>query len=174
MAAAAEVAIRPYPVNFAAIFEVTGGLPVPKRSKQRQDYRLAELERWRDYLDIPLNVHPAHWPADDGLATRIVVALRDKDVAGTLDFAGAIMRAVWSEDRNIGEPRTVEMICEELGLDFATLSKHDDVTKTIAKDTQSAIAQGVFGAPSYIYRGDLFWGQDRLEFLERALQQNNP
>ncbi|MCH9675972.1 MAG: 2-hydroxychromene-2-carboxylate isomerase [Gammaproteobacteria bacterium] len=170
MASAANVAIRPFVVDFGKIFDATGGLPVPKRSKQRQDYRLAELDRWRNFLDIDLNIHPAHWPADDTLAANIMGSLRDTDVEKSLAFAGAVMRAIWAEERNIGEPGVISEICSALDIDFEA-HKDADYASTREKDTRSAIAQGVFGAPSYIYRGDLFWGQDRLEFLGRALSE---
>ncbi|MEM7253227.1 MAG: 2-hydroxychromene-2-carboxylate isomerase [Pseudomonadota bacterium] len=168
MAAKVGEGIRPYPVNFGPIFEATGGLPVPKRSKQRQDYRLAELMRWREYLDIELNLHPAHWPADDTIAANIVVNLRETDAEGALEFSVRVMRSVWAEEKNIADESHLQSLCEALGIDYAQM-KNTDAAKVRDRDSKSAIAQGVFGAPTYIYRGELYWGQDRLDFLERAL-----
>src|SRR5690349_25178283 len=69
------------PAKFGPIFEQTGGLPLPKRSPQRQAYRLMELKRWREFWGIPLNIEPKFFPSDDAAATRLVIAakLQGKD-----------------------------------------------------------------------------------------------
>ena len=76
IAASAGARVRLWPVDFSVIFPQTGGLPVPERSPQRQTYRLQELARWRDFLGVPLELHPAHWPADDRVATLDLVRMR--------------------------------------------------------------------------------------------------
>ncbi len=163
----ARVNVRP--VDFGVIFPQTGGLPVGKRSPQRQAYRLRELDRWRTFLGVPLNLHPAHWPADDRIATGMVVAAREAglDAAG---LAGAYLRAVWAEERDIGDEATALAIAAEQGLDGARLRA--GVDEGIAQrdaDSLAAIERGVFGAPSYVIGEEIFWGQDRLDFVERAL-----
>ena len=165
--AGANVTIRP--VDFGVIFPQTGGLPVGKRSPQRQAYRLQELARWRDFLKVPLNLHPAHWPADDRLATGMVIAAREADLDAA-SFAGAIMRAVWAEERNIGDVASVLAIAAEQGLDGEALREQaEHCLKLREQDSLAAIERGVFGAPSYVIGDQIFWGQDRLDFVERAL-----
>ena len=100
MAARAGVTVNLRPVDFSLIFPKTGGLPVPQRPPQRQAYRMQELKRWRAFLDIPLNLQPAHWPADDKLATGLVIAAREAGLDAAR-LAGAYMRAVWAQERNI-------------------------------------------------------------------------
>ncbi len=169
MATRYEVRVHIKPVDFSVIFPRTGGLPVGKRSPQRQAYRLQELTRWRHFLGVPLNLHPAHWPADDRTATGMVVAAREagQDAA---KLAGAYMAAVWAQERDIGEEDTALAIATEQGFDAAALRA--GVDRGIAlrdADTLQAIERGVFGAPSYVIGGEIFWGQDRLDFVERAL-----
>jgi 2-hydroxychromene-2-carboxylate isomerase len=169
IAARAGAKVTLHPVDFGVIFPQTGGLPVGKRSPQRQAYRIQELVRWRDHLKVPLNLHPAHWPADDRLATGMVVAAREAALdAATL--AGAFMRAVWAEERDIGDEETALAIAREQGFDGEVLREQASHGLTLRdEDTLAAIERGVFGAPSYVIGDQIFWGQDRLDFVERAL-----
>jgi carboxymethylenebutenolidase len=169
MASRAGATVTLIPVDFSVIFPKTGGLPVPKRSPQRQAYRLQELARWRDHLGIPLNLHPAHWPANDTLATGVVMAARD-DGLDAARLAGAFMRAVWAEERDIGDEATVLAIAAEQDIDAAPLrSRVQACIEQRNQDSLAAMERGVFGAPSYVIGDQVFWGQDRLDFVERAL-----
>lgn len=159
------------PVDLAKIFPVSGGLPLAKRAIQRQRYRMAELQRWRDFLDVPLTLEPKYFPVDTIPASQLVVA------ADTLGhdpgpLAHAILRAVWAEERDIADPATLTAIADAAGFDGKALiaaSADDDVRHRFDAFTQEAIDRDVFGSPTYIVNGDLFWGQDRLDFVDRAL-----
>jgi 2-hydroxychromene-2-carboxylate isomerase len=159
------------PVDFGAIFAQSGGLPLPKRAPQRQAYRLLELERWRKKLGVPLNMQPKYFPASESLAAHVVTAVsKEADDAGKL--AGAILRAVWVEDRVIGDEATLKEIISSCGLnadDLLARAGEPEVEQIWQENTAQAIASNVFGAPSYIFDGELFWGQDRLEFLEAKI-----
>jgi len=80
-------------------------------------------------------------------------------------------RAVWAEERNIADPATLAELLGALSLPAARLaeSKAPEVQARYEANTQRAIDAGVFGAPSYVVDGELFWGQDRLDFLQRRL-----
>jgi carboxymethylenebutenolidase len=169
-AAGATVAVKP--VDYGVIFPASGGLPLAKRAPQRQAYRLVELDRFRRHLGVALNLQPKFFPADSGPASRLIVAVAQADGAErALDLAGALMRAVWSEERNIADPATLGEITAECGLPALRLAQmaSSEVAAQYEANTQQALAAGVFGAPSYVIDGEIFWGQDRLEFLERAL-----
>ena len=164
-------AIRVKPVNLGEVFPRTGGLPLPKRAPERQAYRLVELERWRRYRDVPLTLHPAYFPADEALAAGCVTALGPRS-GDALRLAHAVMRAVWAEERNMADEATLAEILRETGQDPDALFAKARAADTLAAykaETEAAIARGVFGSPTYIYKDEPFWGQDRLEFLERAL-----
>ncbi|MCG8693092.1 MAG: 2-hydroxychromene-2-carboxylate isomerase [Minwuiales bacterium] len=162
--------IRIAPVNFGVIFPKTGGLPLPKRAPERQTYRMMELRRWRSFLDVPLNFTPAHFPTDETLAAGMVAAARDagQDAVG---LAGAVLRGVWAEEKDIADRDTLLAIADGLGLDGSALvsAAETDAGATWQRDTEAALERGVFGAPTYIYRDELFWGQDRIDFLDRAV-----
>ena len=167
------VGIRVHPVDYGGtIFPATGGLPVGKRSPQRQAYRLVELERWRKLLGIVFVIEPSFWPANEVLAAGMVLAARESG-DGAVRFAGSLLRAVWAEDRDIADRDTLLTIAGECDLDGESLiraAETDEITELRAGESKQAIARGVFGAPTYIYDGELFWGQDRLDLLERALK----
>lgn len=170
MAQQNAAAIAIWPVDFSIIFPSTGGIPLPKRSEQRKAYRMQELRRWRDHLQVNLKLEPKHFPVSDRLAATMVVNLRDSDAAAAVALAGACLRACWVEERDISDVATLHEIAGELGLDGEALLADEEATlQTIGRDSQQAIERGVFGAPSYRLDGELFWGQDRLDFLERAL-----
>jgi len=168
--------ISPFEVSYrGTIFAATGGLPVHKRAPERQAYRLQELERWRDYLGVRLNVHPKHWPNDETVAANMWVVLRETEsVQAALKFAGVVMQGVWSEDRNISDTNTLVSMANDTGLNgSALLQEAADPKWAALRQSQSdtAVKRGVFGAPSYYIEDQLYWGQDRLEFVQRHLNR---
>ncbi len=166
-------AVKVKPVDFGKVFPVSGGLPLPKRAPQRQAYRLVELKRFRDHLGLPLNLQPKFFPAPADLAAQFIIAAgREGGTEAAMRLTGACMRACWAEERNIADPATLAAICGEQGMNGEKLSaaaQSDAVVAEYAANTEEAIARNVFGAPSYVVDGEIFWGQDRLEFVERAL-----
>lgn len=173
IAARHRATITPYPVDLGRVFPVSGGLPLAKRAPQRQAYRLVELARWRDFLKVPLNFHPQFFPANETQAAACVIATRlDQGDAKAVALSHAVMHAVWADNRNIADPPTLKEIVASVGLDAeATLKRatQPDIAATREQDTERAIALNVFGAPTYVIDGELFWGQDRLDFVERKL-----
>jgi 2-hydroxychromene-2-carboxylate isomerase len=162
--------IVPKPVNLGAVFPVSGGLPLGQRAPQRQAYRLVELRRWSQFLGKPMNIEPNYFPVNGDLAATWILAAADEDVAQALTLTGAIGRAIWEQERDIADAATLAMIAGECGLDAAALSaRAPGLSARYAALTQEAIARGVFGAPTYFYQDEMFWGQDRLDFLARKL-----
>jgi 2-hydroxychromene-2-carboxylate isomerase len=164
--------IVPKLMDLAPVFAVSGGLPLAKRPPQRLAYRIAELTRWREYLGIPLNVQPKFFASSGETGTKWILAAVERSVPKGLDLAFAIMRARWAEDRDIADEATLAAIATSLGQDakaLAARAEDPEIAARHAAMTQEAIDRQVFGAPTYIYRDELFWGQDRLDFLDRAL-----
>ena len=160
------------PINLGVVFPVSGGLPLAKRAPQRQAYRLVELTRWSRYLGVPLNLHPAHFPVPADLASRFLLAALERSTDAALALALAMSRALWTQERDISDAATLQAISAECGGDVAALAARadaPDIAMRYAALTQEAIDRGIFGTPTYVYAGELFWGQDRLDFLDRAL-----
>ena len=173
IATAADARIELLPADYGRIFAQSGGLPLPKRAPQRQAYRLVELARFSQHLGLPLIPQPTHFPVPGDDAARLIIAVQQHDgAAAALAFTGALMRALWVENRHINDPATLAALLTEQGLAAQRLddSRQPAAQQAYEHNTDRAIALGVFGAPSYVLEGELFWGQDRLDFLQRRLQ----
>jgi carboxymethylenebutenolidase len=172
MAEAAGAQVRVLPADFGQIFAASGGLPLAKRPPQRQAYRLVELRRFSAHLGVPMNLQPRFFPvAADDAGRLIIAASLEGGSQAALALSGAIFRAVWQQERNIADAHTLAELLAEQGLPAAWLerSRGEPVQHAYQTQTAAAIAAGVFGAPSYVVEGEIFWGQDRLDFLQRRL-----
>lgn len=159
------------PVILGQIFGVNGTLPLPERPKSRQTYRLVELKRWSIKRTLPLNLQPAFFPTNPGLADKCIIALQESGInAG--EFAGRAMAACWSLDKNVSDETVIHNILTELNLDaMATIeqAKSDKIQSIYEANTAEAIEKEVLGVPAYYFDEEQFWGQDRLELLKDEL-----
>lgn len=172
IAARAGARLVPKAVDFGKVFSVSGGVPLKQRAPQRQAYRLQELERWRSFLGIPIHIHPKYFPVDATLATRLIVAAAPAGTEKQLDLSGALLEACWEDERDLADRATVAAVAEGCGLDGQALVRIADDPATIAAAdllTQEAVDRQVFGAPTYVIGDQLYWGQDRLDFVARHL-----
>ena len=167
--------IRVKPVDIGGqIFPASGGLPVGQRAPQRQAYRLVELQRFAQHLQLPLNLHPRFFPVAGDDASRLIIAVNQHDGAdAAMRLCGALLALVWVQERNLADHAVLSEVLSEQGLaaDRLTQSLEPSTQALYQQHTEEALALGVFGAPTYVVNGELFWGQDRLDFLERRLQQ---
>lgn len=166
----ATVAVKP--IDLGKAFSVSGGLPLAKRPPQRQAYRLLELARWKKKLGVPLVTHPTNFPGDGKPASLMIIAAR-MNGDDALALANACGAALWAEDRNVADWDVLVDVANKLGMDGAGLRRAAETNSEVEQDfqiaTEEAIAREVFGAPSYWIDGELFWGQDRLDFVEDKL-----
>ena len=164
--------VRVMPIDLGGkVFPISGGLPLGQRAPQRQAYRLVELQRFSQYLNAPLNLKPKFFPVGGDDAARLIIAA---DVAqgpeASMKLAGAILGACWAQERNLADEKVLAELLTEQSLPAALLAQSHSqaVQERYESYTQAAIDAGVFGAPSYVVNGEIFWGQDRLDFVERA------
>ena len=173
MAKAAQARVRVLPIDLGGkVFPVSGGLPLGQRAPQRQAYRLLELQRYSAYYGLPLNLKPRYFPVSSDDASRLIIAVELHDGSdAAMTLTGAITRAVWVQERHIADERQLAELLAECGLAPERLEQSfsQHVQERYEQNTAQAIAAGVFGAPSYVIQGELFWGQDRLDFVERTL-----
>lgn len=165
------VAIIHKPCRAADVWEHGGGVPLAKRPKPRQDYRLVELKRWSAFLDIPVNLQPTYFPVDETLAARTIIAVQEdgKDVA---QLTETLMGDIWLRDRNITDPSIVREALISSGLSPEYLKNADlpEIAAIYDGNCQSARDHNIFGVPTYFVGNEMFWGQDRLDFVDRALE----
>ena len=163
------------PFDLGRVFSVSGGLPLAQRAPQRQNYRLTELKRWSAFRDLPMNFQPKFFPVSGDLAARLIVATQlAHGTDRALDLIGLVCRAVWVEEENIADEGLLARLADSLDLNGGALMKAaagPNVQSTLVQHTDEAIAVGVFGSPWYVFDGEPYWGQDRLDFVERAFSE---
>jgi 2-hydroxychromene-2-carboxylate isomerase len=170
----ASVAYHPF--DLVALFPRTGGLAPKDRHPNRLDYRAQELVRWAAHLGMPLNLRPAHWPTNPAPSSYAIIAAgaaaRDGAPGDMGVLVHAILRACWAEEQDIAQDDVIRTALVEAGFDPALADKGLwTASGTYEKNLENAVARGVFGAPFYIVAetDQRFWGQDRLDFLDRHL-----
>jgi 2-hydroxychromene-2-carboxylate isomerase len=164
-----KVDYRPLPLR--SVFDETGGLPLAKRHPVRQSYRLVDLQRWRERRGVPLVLQPQHFPFDPSQADRMTIAIL---AAGDdpLAFIGDVMAGVWAREEDMARPEALSACANRAGFDAVALlaaADHPSIRQRYDDNWYQAVETGVFGAPSYVLDGEVFWGQDRLELLDSAL-----
>ncbi len=174
IAKAAGATINLMPTDLGKVFAVSGGLPLAKRPAQRQAYRLVELRRFADHLGVTLHLQPAFFPVSGDTAARLIIAVDQHDgTDAAMALAGKVLSGVWADQRNIADAPTLGTMLGECGLPARRLDDAQDpaIQQRYDANTQKSIDAGIFGAPTYLIDGEMFWGQDRLDFVERRLAQ---
>ncbi len=156
------------------VFVATGGTPVTQRHISRQNYRLLELKRWGEFLNIKINQKPKFFPPKDPHLPALF-CLASIDMGINMDFSSKVLEHLWVKENDISNIDTLKLIADDLEISFEELSKlatSDKIKKIYEANTQEAINMNIFGVPSYVYNNEIFWGQDRLELLEYSLKKN--
>lgn len=170
----AKAEIRVMPVDLGQVFPVSGGLPLGKRAPQRQAYRLVEMARFSKHLNMPMHLKPKFFPVAGDDAARVIIAVDlHHGTQAAMAITGAILKAVWAQERDIADTQVLGELLVEQNLDAACLAQatQADVQDRYTQYTQRAIDVGVFGAPTYVIEDEMYWGQDRLDFVARHLQR---
>jgi 2-hydroxychromene-2-carboxylate isomerase len=160
------------PVKGGELLPATGGLPVAKRHPARLAYRLVELARWRDHWSLPMNIQPKFFPVDDSQAAHMVIAAKNAG-QDALALSNVFLACVWEKEANIADVDTLIAAANAADFDGPALAAqigNDKIAAEYDANTKEAIERQVFGMPFFIYQGIPYWGQDRIEFLERALK----
>ncbi|HSI48618.1 MAG TPA: 2-hydroxychromene-2-carboxylate isomerase [Ideonella sp.] len=172
LARAHGASIRVRPIDLGKVFPVSGGLPLAQRAPQRQAYRLVELRRISKSLGLPMVIEPKFFPVATGPASLLIIAVDLKDgTEAALRLSGALLNAVWVQERNIADTATLAALLAECRLPAERLAEStmSEVAEVYERYSREAIDAQVFGAPSYVLDGEIFWGQDRLDLLAEAL-----
>ncbi len=168
-----RVAYRP--VALSQIFPELGGLPLARRHPLRQNYRIVELQRWREKRGLHFHLHPQFWPFDPAPGDRIVCAMT---LAGVdpARFIAAAFAGAFERQMDVGAAETLAQLLEESGHERVWLQRGEsgEAETCYQRNLALALEAGVFGSPSYVLDGEVFWGQDRLELLDDALTSGRP
>ena len=158
------------PLDIMGLFARTGGTPPGERHPNRQEWRLQELRRQAAKLGMPINVKPAHWPANPAPSSYAIIAAAADGSGDVGALVAGITRACWAEERDVADADVIGDCLEEAG--FARgVADRGQVTSAdaYARNLEQAVAAGAFGAPFFVVGEERFWGQDRIEDLDAHL-----
>ena len=167
------------PFDFQEIVPRTGGVPLRTRPEPRRTYHALELDRWSKHLGMPLHLTPKHYPADgkpagwNKPAGWMVIAAQERGL-DVQRLSHALLRALWAEERDTSDRNVRIAIADENGMpgeELAAAEQSAPVQALYKAYSDEAERLGVFGAPTYVLGEERFWGQDRLDFLDRALER---
>ncbi|SEL50177.1 2-hydroxychromene-2-carboxylate isomerase [Pseudomonas sp. NFIX51] len=158
------------PMLLGGVFKVTGNAsPISIPAKGR--YMLQDLARYAKRYEVPLVFNP-HFPINTLLLMRAVTGMQLRHPQRFIAFIDCLFRALWVEKRNLNDPATVAAVLSEGGFDpqeVLALTNDEEVKNALKDKTEQALQRGVFGAPSMFVDNQLFFGQDRLDFVLEAL-----
>lgn len=160
------------PMLLGGVFKTTGNAsPISVPAKGR--YMLQDLARFVQRYQVELNFNP-HFPINTLLLMRATTGVQMHLPERFIDFIDCLFRALWVDKRNLNDAASVAQVLEQGGFDpqqILDLSNAEDVKTALRNNTEQALQRGVFGAPSMFVGEELFFGQDRLDFVREALSK---
>lgn len=161
------------PISLRPIIEAAGGLPFRGRTKAHVDYFFGrEIERWAEFRNVPIiNHRPTYHDHPLDLSNGMLIAAIQQN-ADVNALAHAVLQAHWRDDADLADADALSEVAVSLGIDPAPLIEAalaPEIQAIHQANTDEAIDRDIFGSPTYFVDGDMFYGQDRLELLERAL-----
>jgi 2-hydroxychromene-2-carboxylate isomerase len=168
IAAAGGATVRWRPMVLAAVFAATDNR-MPAHSQPKARWMIGDLQRWAAQYGVPFTM-TSRFPVNAMKAHRMILAAGDRGA----ELARALFDALWNEDRDLNDDGQLEAIARGAGLDGAALiarTQEQAVKDALRANTDEAIRRGAFGAPAIFVGDQLFWGNDRLHFVEAALKE---
>ncbi len=160
------------PILLGGVFQATGNKS-PAELPAKARYSNIDLQRWAKAYGVTIRMNP-HFPINTLALMRGAVAMQMRSEAEFHRYLRAIFSAMFENPRNLNEPAEIGAVLASAGFDpmaFMQQISEPAVKDRLKENTASAVARGVFGAPSFIVGEDMFWGQDRLEFVAQALSK---
>jgi len=157
------------PMLLGGVFKATGNHS-PAETPAKGKWLQQDLQRWARRYGVAFNHNP-YFPVNTLTLMRGAAGMqmRGPDFHKYLD---AIFHAMWGEPRNLGDPHVLAEVLRQAGFDadaFQSLVNDPAVKEQLKSNTEEAVARGVFGAPTFFVGEEMYWGQDRLEFVAEAL-----
>lgn len=167
------------PILLSVTMPAIGGMPFAERPTMLRNYSMRDALRWAAHLGVSILREPVHHVGPVELPSGIVIAAQravGRGEAGDVDdLSLRVLQALWRDDRDIADPAVVSELCRAAGFaagdSLVEEALTDGVQAELRRNCQEAIMRGVIGAPTYFVDEEPFYGQDRLDFVERALAQ---
>ena len=166
----AEVEYRPFLLG--GVFQATGNKS-PMEVPAKGQYMMDDLQRFARRYGVPF-AHNPHFPINTLTLMRMALGLQLREPDRMVPFVDAVYRATWVDGKNMNDPATVGAVLQAAGFapeQLLALASDPAVKDGLKAVTQEAVQRGVFGAPTFFVGQDMFWGQDRLDFVKEALRQ---
>ncbi len=163
-------AVDALPILLGGVFQATGNR-APITVPLKGSYLFKDLNRFARHYGVPMVMNP-HFPINTITLMRIDVGMLETGHAQLQAYRDAVFRAIWVDKRNMGDAETVAEVLAAAGLDASALmamAADPQVKEALKTRTQQAVDRGVFGAPTFFVGDEMFWGQDRLDFVRAAL-----
>jgi 2-hydroxychromene-2-carboxylate isomerase len=160
------------PMLLGGVFQATGNQS-PMMIAPKGRYMMSDLERFARRYDIEFSHNP-FFPINTLTLMRIATGLQMREPARMVPFVDAVYRAIWVEGKNMNDAAVVAEVVQAAGFDaqaLLALGADPEVKERLKSVTQDAVARGVFGAPTFFVGDQMYWGQDRLDFVSQALEQ---
>jgi 2-hydroxychromene-2-carboxylate isomerase len=167
-ASGGQIAYRP--MLLGGVFKATGNaspVSVPAKGK----WMMSDMNTWAKRYGVSLAMNP-NFPINTLPLMRGAIGMQMKEPLRFDAYLSAVMQAMWSDKKNMGDPTVMGDVLSAAGFDptnFMTLIGNDEVKAALVKNTEEAVARGVFGAPTFFVGEKMFFGQDRLDFVKEAL-----
>jgi len=158
------------PILLGGVFQATGNRS-PAEVASKGSYMNEDLKRFSRRYQVPF-VHNPHFPINTLLLMRGATGMQMREPQRFGAYVDAVFHAMWVEPRNLNDPATVGAVLRDAGFDPAALlalAGDQEVKDRLKANTQDAVARGLFGAPTMFVGEQMFWGQDRLDFVREAL-----
>ena len=158
------------PMLLGGVFVATGNhspASVPAKGK----YIFGDFARFAKRYGVPLKINP-YFPINTITLMRIAVGLQMRNDPRFMDYCSAMFRAIWVDAQNLNDPAVVATVVHSAGFDaqaLLALASEQAVKDQLKSETELAVARGIFGAPTFFVGDQMFWGQDRLDFVREAL-----
>jgi 2-hydroxychromene-2-carboxylate isomerase len=165
----AQVVYRPFLLG--GVFQATGNKS-PMEVPAKGHYMLQDLQRYARRYGVDF-AHNPHFPINTLMLMRGAVGMQMRFPMRMPVYVDAVFQAIWVEGRNMNDPATVAMVIKEAGFErtqFQDLASDPVVKEQLKANSTQAVGRGVFGAPTFFVGDQMYWGQDRLDFVKEALQ----
>ena len=164
--------LRLWPMHLLNLMKLVGNSPTTVLCANKMKYAGADIGRWVSRYGVPFQFNPHVFAADQSLALRGALVAQDQGVEEA--YNRAVFSAFWADGVDVKDRARLAAALKAGGLDGNALLEAADATRygeRLAENTETAAQRGVFGSPTFIVGDDVFFGNDRLEFLEQALQR---
>jgi 2-hydroxychromene-2-carboxylate isomerase len=158
------------PILLGAIMKATGNIS-PANIPAKARYMAIELRRWTDRYGVPFQRNPHAFVGNSLRLMRGAVAAQKLGVF--LPYHRAVYSATWADAEDLGDDKVLHGVLKNAGIvdDLIAVTERQDVKDHLRGNTDEALRRGVFGAPTFFVGGEMFWGNDRFDFLEEALRK---